>query len=86
MINDYIVSKLGKAVVLDHHVNRPGNVARDFGAALTSFFAMNPTVSEYPGSWGANHAKHESALLDIYGPSRHMTDARLRYQNLKSNL
>lgn len=86
VISDYIRSNLGKAVVLDHHVNRPGYVSRDFGAALTRFFAKNAGVPTNPLNWGVAHAEHESALLDVYGNSRDMTDAASRYLSLKSKL
>lgn len=85
-ISDYIRSNLGKAVVLDHHVNRPGYVARDFGAALDTFFSRNPTVSHDPGTWAAQHSSYESSILDIYGNSRVMTDAGARYRSLKAKL
>ncbi|WP_222564236.1 calcium-binding protein [Novilysobacter antarcticus] len=86
IISNYIHSNLGKAVVLDHHVNRPGYVARDFGAALTVFFAKHPTAPADPSAWGKSHVKYESTLLDIYGNSRVMTDASSRYRSLKSKL
>uniref|UniRef100_UPI00261C8BF1 hypothetical protein n=1 Tax=Chryseobacterium sp. TaxID=1871047 RepID=UPI00261C8BF1 len=38
-LSDYLQSKLGKATVLDHHINRPALVKDDFGAALGRFFA-----------------------------------------------
>ncbi|SMQ95264.1 calcium-binding protein [Xanthomonas fragariae] len=85
-ISDYIRSNLGKAVVLDHHVNRPGYVERDFGAALDTFFSRNPTVSRDPGTWATQHSSHESSILDIYGNSRVMTDASARYSSLKAKL
>ncbi len=34
----YVKSKLGKATVLDHHINRPAYVDNDFGKALNNFF------------------------------------------------
>lgn len=37
-LKDYLKSKLGKATALDHHINRPGYVATDFGKALDNFF------------------------------------------------
>ncbi len=37
-LNQYLKSKLGKACVLDHHVNRPAHVKLYFGEALTRFF------------------------------------------------
>ena len=86
VIGDYIHSKLGKAVILDHHVNRPGNVASDFGAALDKFFILNPTVSVNPRDWGVDHRKNESGLLDIYGSLRRMTDSTHRYESLKERL
>ncbi|WP_396616026.1 hypothetical protein ACHZ97_18335 [Lysobacter soli] len=41
-VGDFLRSKLGRAVALDHHVNRPGYVARDLGAAISAFLAANP--------------------------------------------
>ena len=86
VVGDYVRSNFGRSVVLDHHVNRPGNVAGDFGTAVKTFLINNPTVSENPADWGEDHAKHEAALLEIYGPTRRMTDADLRYQSLKGKL
>ncbi|MHA7057233.1 LysM peptidoglycan-binding domain-containing protein [Aquimarina sp. M1] len=37
-LSDYLESKLGRALVLDHHVNRPGHVKKYFGEALNRFF------------------------------------------------
>lgn len=85
-IGDYIHTKVGKAIVLDHHVNRPGYVAPDFGSAVTNFLLANPEVSENPKVWGVDHHKYETELLEIYGPSRRMTDAVNRYQSLKGKL
>jgi len=85
-IGEYIHSNLGKAVILDHHVNRPGFVARDFGMALRVFLTKNPTIDESPKKWGSNHSRYEFLLLEIYGPSRDMTNANLRYQHLKKKL
>jgi hypothetical protein len=82
-LGDYVNSSLGKALILDHHVNRPGNVARDFNASLKEFFLRHSNVPKNPREWGANHFRYESDLLSFYGPSRNMTDARLRYENLK---
>jgi len=38
-LKDYLLSKLGKATVLDHHINRPAYVDNDFGEALDNFFS-----------------------------------------------
>jgi hypothetical protein len=86
IISDYIKSNFRKAIAFDHHVNRPGYVASDFGYALKVFHNQYPTMPNNPGHWAANHAPHELALLEFYGPSRRMTDAALRYQSLKNNL
>lgn len=85
-LGDYVHSCLGKALILDHHVNRPSNVARDFSASLNDFLLRYPDVPENPRQWGANHVRYESDLLSIYGPSRTMTNARHRYENLKGKL
>lgn len=40
LLSDYLKSKLGKGTVLDHHINRPGYVKKDFGEALDNFFDL----------------------------------------------
>jgi hypothetical protein len=88
-IGDFVKSKLGKATVLDHSVNRPGHVKSCFAEALDLFFSQNNSVSKNPNNWGENHFQYESNILDIYGPLRKhgnkytMTDASARYNNLK---
>ncbi len=42
-IKEYFNSPLGKAIVLDHSVNAPGNVTRDVGVAITTFFNEKDT-------------------------------------------
>ena len=47
-LKDYLLSKLGKATVLDHHINRPEFVAVDFGKALGNFFTeKDKEINEY---------------------------------------
>jgi hypothetical protein len=81
-LEDYLKSKLGKATVLDHHVNRPGYVKTDFKNALERFFKNNPTVSRNPYDWSFNHAKYERIILDDYGNNRRGTDMAARYKKL----
>ncbi|WP_062696378.1 hypothetical protein [Chryseobacterium indologenes] len=45
-LSDYLKSKLGKATALDHHINRPGFVKDDFGAALNRFFAKKDAQTD----------------------------------------
>jgi hypothetical protein len=90
-ISDFVKSNLGKATVLDQDVNRPGHVANCFGDALDTFFAANSKVSKDPTKWGTDAAKHESAILEIYGPLRSqgnytMTDGADRFTKLKAKL
>ena len=90
-IKDFTKSKLGKAMVLDHDVNRPGHVMRCFGDALDKFFNANKKVSRNPADWKENHNVYETQILEIYGPLRGqgdytMTDANGRYIKLKSRL
>ncbi|WP_207885643.1 hypothetical protein [Pseudomonas sp. 30_B] len=49
---DLFKSRLGRALVLDEHVNRPGNVANDLKLALDGFFHANPNVSRDVSDWG----------------------------------
>ena len=91
-LKDYLKSPLGKATVLDHHINRPGYVSRDFGAALQRFFDRNPSAAQEPINWGDNHEKYENSILNDYGNTRRMaivngqSVAPIRYQHLKDKL
>ena len=91
-LRDYLKSPLGKATVLDHHINRPGYVSRDFGAALQRFLDSNPSTSKAPANWGENHAEYELSILNDYGNARRMaivngrSVAPSRYQHLKDKL
>jgi hypothetical protein len=85
-ISAYVKSKLGKAVVLDHHVNRPGYVKDDFGAALDRFYSKHPTVSKNPADWGANHDSYEKEIIEDYGKKRRGTDMSGRYNKLNNKL
>ncbi|MDI2592786.1 EF-hand domain-containing protein [Pseudomonas sp. 681] len=79
-------SPLGKAVILDHDINRPGFVKDDLGSALDTFFAQNPTVSRNVDTWGATHSTYERKVLELYGNSRRMTNPTSRYNHLKAGL
>nr|WP_294976648.1 hypothetical protein [uncultured Pseudomonas sp.] len=79
-------SKLGKALVLDEHINRPGNVADDIGKALDDFFAAHPNISKQIATWGSDHTTNENRIISLYGPHRNMTDASGRYEKLKLEL
>ncbi|MCO1673224.1 hypothetical protein FA459_27805 [Pseudomonas aeruginosa] len=79
-------TKLGKSLVLDEHINRPGNVAIDLGAALDRFFIENPSVSRDVSTWGADHLSYEHSISEDYGRNRSMTDSVGRYENLRGLL
>ncbi|MEF9672487.1 hypothetical protein QNM99_09975 [Pseudomonas sp. PCH446] len=91
-VKDVFRSTLGKAVILDHHVNRPGDVAKDIKNSLDRFFSFNPGVSRDILSWGENHSDYEMVILDDYGVNRRMAKAGgvsvapARYAHLKSLL
>jgi hypothetical protein len=85
-LREYVKSKLGMAVVLDHHVNRPAYVMNDFGDALNRFFRRHASVSKNPGEWGSNHAVYEKEIIEDYGKTRRGTDMVSRYSNLKRKL
>ncbi len=94
-INEYIHSSLGKAVVLDHDVNRPSHVSPYFSEALNRLYKSDNTIPKNPKDWGSNHVLFETKLLDIYAPLRGekllgvkyaMTDAVKRYKSLKVKL
>ena len=86
IISDYVKSNLGKATVLDHHINRPAQVAKYFGRALNVFFASHPTVSKKPSDWGNNHTAYEKIIIDYYGVHRSGTDMINRYNKMKAKL
>ena len=79
-IASYVKSNLGKATVLDHHVNRPNNVSKYFGIVLDSFFSKNLNTC------GALHNKYEKEIIDYYGVNRDGTDMPTRYMELKKKL
>lgn len=85
-IKDFVKSNFGRAVVLDHSVNRPGYVVPDFKKAIENFHANNPTLSLEPQTWGSQSASNESKLLEEYKLTRRMTDSTLRYNSLKAKL
>ncbi|MFJ4375261.1 SH3 domain-containing protein [Pseudomonas japonica] len=85
-ISDFLYSDLGKALILDQHVNRPNYVGRDFGKALDLFFDKNPGVSRNPMGWGVDRIQYESKIIEIYGPLRDMTHPVERYEKLKGKL
>ena len=60
-IADYVTSEFGVALILDQHVNRPGNVPATIASAVTKFVAQ--LGSDNPASWGD---AEETDLLNIY--------------------
>ncbi|HGM6861241.1 TPA: hypothetical protein ACKQDZ_002580 [Serratia rubidaea] len=85
-IRDFVKSKFGRAVVLDHSVNRPSNVGREFKEAIENFHGHNPSVSLDPTTWGDSHANYEQLLLDEYKSTRKMTNSVARFNALKAKL
>lgn len=83
-IKEYLISKLGRATALDHHINRPSYVSVDFSKALDRFFIANPSVSKNPSNWGGNHSNYEESILDDCGKTRRGTDMENRYNKLKN--
>lgn len=49
-------TKLGKALVLDQDINRPGYVSNDLKTAIDVFHASNPMISRDIETWGEEHA------------------------------
>ncbi|MCF2218469.1 hypothetical protein H9Q08_04045 [Chryseobacterium sp. PS-8] len=92
-IGDFLKTKLGRAIALDHHVNRKAHVKKCFGESLDTFFKQNSQVSKNPNDWGNNFSVYEKKILEIYGPLRgekskgySMTNAKIRYDQLKNKL
>ncbi|WP_236200012.1 hypothetical protein [Pseudomonas pseudonitroreducens] len=91
-VKDLFKSSLGKATALDHHINRPGNMANDIASALDRFFLSNSGVSKDILIWGEQHDRYEKEILDDYGDARRMAKvngvsvAPARYSHLKAQL
>ncbi|MBX9296440.1 hypothetical protein K5M33_10645 [Chromobacterium vaccinii] len=83
-VSDYLKSELGRATALDQHVNRPAYVTTDIKSAVHAYIAKHPDVKPDPATWGTNHAKIESGVLEIYGNARQGTDMPLRFKKLKA--
>src|SRR5699024_6228249 len=89
-LEQYLKTTLGKATILDHHINRPGYVIYDFSSALNRLFNKYPQLSKNPDNW--NDTKYESELLDDYGINRRMSKinkisvSSSRYSHLKKEL
>ncbi|WP_051336215.1 hypothetical protein [Aquimarina latercula] len=83
-LGDFLISRLGRATALDHHINRPAYVRNDLGDSLNNFFARNPNVSENPLNWGDNHQTYETAILEDYGVTRRGTDMAERFNKMRN--
>jgi len=85
-IKDFVKSDFGRAVVLDHSVNRPKRVVRDFKQAIENFYTHHPTISLDPKTWMGEHASYETMLLEEYKLTRKMTNSIRRFDKLKGKL
>lgn len=84
-LDQYLASPLGKALALDHHINRPAYVVPDLRTALSQLLDRSPNLGPDPREW-ENHEEAERALIEIYAPARRMTDAGSRYRKLRDRL
>ncbi|WP_236873235.1 hypothetical protein [Burkholderia sp. MSMB0856] len=84
--SDFFLSRLGRALVLDHDVNAPGNVSKDLGTSINTLRARHTGLGADPAQWGDSRSQYEAELIQIYGPSRHMNDAVGRYNHLRGLL
>ncbi|MEA9393668.1 hypothetical protein SJI19_24670, partial [Acerihabitans sp. TG2] len=85
-IKDFVKSKFGRAVVLDHSVNRPTWVGKEFKKAIDNFYTHHPEANRDPALWGRDFIKNESHLLEEYKSTRKMTDSVVRFNSLKAKL
>ena len=84
-IKDFVKSKLGKALVLDHDVNRPGHVSNCFADALNEFFLSNKKVSKSPSDWSDKHNLYErNAYIKRNYPPELFELKKLQLQILKA--
>ena len=80
-VADYVSSEFGVALILDQHVNRPGNVPQTLAAAVTQF--VNSTGKNDPTSWTD---ADELNVLNIYIARRantSMTDSTARANRVR---
>jgi hypothetical protein len=80
-IADFVSSEFGVALLLDEHVNRPGNVPRTLASAVNQF--INATGKSDPSTWTD---QDEANLLDIYIQRRAttgMTDSTKRANQIR---
>ncbi len=61
-LENYLKSKLGKATVLDQHINRPGYVKADFGKSLDNFFSKKNKEVEAFNKKENDKTKHTSKI------------------------
>lgn len=85
-IKDFVKNKFGRAVILDHSVNRPNFVQTDFRAAVDRFFINHPTTDRNPKNWRDEFDENENKLLNEYKITRNMTDSTSRFNTLKVKL
>lgn len=83
---DFFESKLGRALVLDHDVNSPGTVRSSLKMAIDKLRERHPDLNADPIHWGASRDQYEAELIELYGPSRKMVSAEIRYTHLKGTL
>ena len=84
--SEFFQSKLGRALVLDHDVNAPGNVSRDLKSAIDTLRSRHSGLSSNPLLWGENRIQYENELIAIYGPARSMNSPLERYNHLNELL
>jgi hypothetical protein len=80
-IADYVTSEFGVALILDQHVNRPGNVPATIAKAVAQQVQL--LGKDEPDTWGD---AEEARLLDIYiqlRASTSMTDSTQRANNIR---
>ena len=80
-IADYVTSEYGVALLLDQHVNRPGNVPATIAKAVAQF--VQQLGKDAPETWGD---AEEAQLLKTYiqlRASTSMTDSTLRANNIR---
>jgi murein DD-endopeptidase MepM/ murein hydrolase activator NlpD len=61
-LDNYLKSNLGKATILDHHINRPAYVKTDFGKALDNFFSKKNKEIEEFNKKEKDKSKHKTKI------------------------
>jgi hypothetical protein len=86
LVADLVKSNLGRATVIDQHVNRPAYVVTDLQSAIKEFIAIKKIAEKDPFLSGEYNEGYEKEFIEIYGNKRRGTDMVKRFGKLKGKI